>query len=143
MHADDFAAGFLGLLGQQEAIGEAFHITSDEILTWNQIYQALAGSVGCQADIVHIPSDFLGRFDEHLRATLLGDKAYSVIFDNSKIKRFVPGFHASIPFRDGIKRTIDWFEADPERMVVKQSTHDLIERILACYDRAAGPSGLL
>jgi nucleoside-diphosphate-sugar epimerase len=142
-HADDFAAGFLGLLGQREAIGEAFHITSDEILTWNQIYQALAGSVGCQANIVHIPSDFLGRFDEHLRAALLGDKAYSVIFDNSKIKRFVPGFSAAIPFRDGIKRTIDWFEADPERMVVKQSTHDLIERILACYDRAAGAPGLI
>ena len=136
-HADDFAAGFLGLLGHQQAIGHAFHITSDEVLTWDQIHQALADAVGCAPDIVHIPSDFLGRYDEHLRGALLGDKAHSMIFDNTKIKRFVPGFTATIPFNMGIRRTIKWFEADPARMVVRQTTHDFVDRILDHYDRAA------
>ena len=136
-HADDFAAGFLGLLGHQQAIGHAFHITSDEVLTWDQIYQALADAVGCAPNIVHIPSDFLGRYDEHLRGALLGDKAHSMIFDNTKIKRFVPGFTATIPFNMGIRRTITWFEADPARMVVRQTTHDFVDSILDHYDRAA------
>jgi nucleoside-diphosphate-sugar epimerase len=140
-HADDFAAGFLGLLGHQEAIGHAFHITSDEVLTWDQIYHALADAVGRAPNIVHIPSDFLARFDEQLRGTLLGDKSHSVIFDNTKIKRFVPGFSARIPFRVGIKRTLDWFEADRGRMVVKQSTHAFIDGILAAYDRAFPADG--
>jgi nucleoside-diphosphate-sugar epimerase len=136
-HADDFAEGFLGLLGHQQAIGHAFHITSDEVLTWDQIHQALADAVGCAPNIVHIPSDFLGRYDEHLRGALLGDKAHSMIFDNTKIKRFVPGFTAVIPFNSGIRRTITWFEADPARMVVRQATHDFVDRILDHYDRAA------
>jgi len=137
-HAEDFASGFAGLLGHERAIGQDFHITSDETLTWDQIHQALAEAVGCEPDIVHIPSDFLARCDDHLRGTLLGDKAYSVIFDNTKIKTYVPGFCARIPFRAGIKRTIDWFEADAARMVVNQSTHDLIDRILGHFDRASG-----
>lgn len=135
-HADDFAAGFLGLLGHQQAIGHAFHITSDEVLTWDQIHQALGEAVGCKPNIVHIPSEFLVRFDERLRGSLLGDKAHSVVFDNAKIKRFVPWYCAKIPFTTGIRRTIDWFEADPARMVVNQSTHDFIDGILAQYDRA-------
>lgn len=141
-HADDFAAGFLGLLGHRQAIGHAFHITSDEVLTWDQIYRALGDAIGCAPNVVHIPSDFLGRYDEHLRGTLLGDKAHSVIFDNTKIKRFVPGFVATIPFSSGIRRTLAWFEADPARMVVRQSTHDFIDRILSHYgtsDRVPSP----
>ena len=136
-HADDFAVGFMGLIGHQEAIGEAFHITSDEILTWDQIHQALAEAVGCQANIVHIPSDLLVQFNEDWRGSLLGDKSHSTIFDNTKIRKFVPGFTATIPFKKGIKRTIDWFEADTGRMVVKQSTNEFIDRILAQYEKAA------
>ncbi len=81
-------------------------------------------------------SDFLGTFDQHLRGSLIGDKATSVIFDNSKIKRFVPGFTATIPFKQGIKRTIDWFEADPARMVIKKETNDMIEKMIAQYEKA-------
>jgi nucleoside-diphosphate-sugar epimerase len=135
-HAEDFAKGFVGLLGHQQAIGQAFHITSDEILTWDQIHQALAEAVGCEAIIVHIPSDFLASIEEKFRGELVGDKATSVIFDNTKIKRFVPGFVATIPFKQGIKRTLEWFEADPARQVVKRETDEFIERILKQYEKA-------
>jgi nucleoside-diphosphate-sugar epimerase len=132
-HAEDFATGFIGLLGHPQAIGEAFHITSDESLTWNQIYQTVAAAVGCQPNLVHIPSDFIAGCDESFRGGLLGDKANSVIFDNSKIKRMVPGFRATIPFHIGIRRTLAWFEADPARQIIRQETNDLMDRILATY----------
>ncbi len=135
-HAEDFAKGFVGLLAHQQAIGQAFHITSDEILTWDQIHQAIAGAVGCEANIVHIPSDCLGTFDENLRGSLLGDKSTSVIFDNTKIKRFVPGFAATIPFKQGIKRTIDWFEAETARRIVRKETNDLIDRMIRQHEKA-------
>jgi nucleoside-diphosphate-sugar epimerase len=135
-HADDFAKGLVGLFGHQQAIGHAFHITSDEILTWDQIYKALAEAAGCEANIVHIPSDFLGSFSEDLRGSLVGDKGTSVIFDNTKIKLFVPGFAATIPFKQGIKRVLDWFEADPARMVVKKETNQFMDTILKQYGRA-------
>jgi nucleoside-diphosphate-sugar epimerase len=135
-HADDFARGFLGLLGHQQAMGETFHITSDEILTWNQIHQALAQAVGCEARIVHIPSDVLASVDDELRGSLIGDKATSVIFDNTKIKRFVPEYSAVIPFNRGIQRTIDWFESDPTRQQVKKETNDWMDKIINCYEDA-------
>ena len=126
----------MGLLGHQQATGHAFHITSDEILTWNQIYQAIAEAAGVEANIVHIPSDFLAQFDEGLRGGLLGDKAYSEIFDNTKIKTFVPGYQATIPFKEGIRRTMRWFEADPARMQTNGADDLLFDRILAAYGKA-------
>ncbi len=135
-HAEDFARGFVGLLGHQQAAGHAFHITSDEILTWNQIYQAIAGAAGVEAQIVHIPSDFLAQFGEGLRGGLLGDKAYSVIFDNTKIKTFVPGYQATIPFNQGIRGALRWFEADPARMQTSGEDDRLFDRILEAYGKA-------
>lgn len=135
-HAEDFAKGFVGLLGHQQAIGHAFHITSDEFLTWNQIYQAVADAAGCQANIVHIPSDFIARCEPSLSGTLLGDKAVSVIFDNTKIKRFVPDFLATIPFAQGIKRTLAWFEADPARKIVREETDEMMGRIIRSYQQS-------
>jgi nucleoside-diphosphate-sugar epimerase len=135
-HADDFAKGFLGLLGHQQAIGESFHITSDELLTWDQIYQALANAVGCEASIVHIPSDILAECNGELRGTLIGDKAASVVFDNTKIKRFVPEFTAVIPFNRGIQRTITWFESDPLRQIIKKETNDWMDTIIGQYEKA-------
>jgi nucleoside-diphosphate-sugar epimerase len=134
-HAEDFARGFVGLLGHQQAIGQAFHITSDEILTWNQIYQAVADAVGVEAKMVHIPSDFIGQIDESHIGNLLGDKAVSVIFDNTKIKRFVPDFKATIPFKEGIKRTLAWFKADPARQLIRQETNELMDGIIQAYER--------
>jgi nucleoside-diphosphate-sugar epimerase len=139
-HSDDFAAGFTGLLGHQQAIGHSFHITSDEVLTWNQIYEAVAEAAGARADMVHIPSDFICRVAESLGqgwmwGNLLGDKAVSVIFDNSKIKSFVPGFVAAIPFREGIKRTVRWFEADPARMTVVEETNRFMDKVISEYEK--------
>ncbi len=134
-HARDFAIGFTGLFGHQQAIGQSFHITSDEILTWNQIYDAVAMAAGKEAGKVYIPSDYLGTFDPHLRGSLLGDKAVSTIFDNSKIKSFVPEFKATIRFKDGIQNTVNWFEEEPERMVIKEETNDFMDRIISAYTR--------
>jgi nucleoside-diphosphate-sugar epimerase len=135
-HADDFAKGFLGLLGHQQAIGESFHITSDEILPWNQIYEALAKAVGCEAKIVHIPSDMLAALNEDLRGSLIGDKATSIIFDNTKIKKFVPGYSAVVPFQRGIQRTIEWFESDPARQIIKKETCDWMDSVISQYEKA-------
>jgi nucleoside-diphosphate-sugar epimerase len=135
-HAEDFAKGFVGLLGHQQAIGQSFHITSDELLTWNQIHEALAEAAGCKAHIVHISSDILAKYDEELLGSLVGDKGTSAVFDNSKIKRFVPDFVATIPFHEGIQRTIRWFESDPARMVVKEETNTWIDAMIDRYEKA-------
>ena len=132
-HADDFAKGFLGLLGNPQALGEAFQITTDEVLTWNQIYETIADALGVKANIVHMASDFITRVSPSLTGTLLGDKAWSVVFDNSKIKEFVPGFQAVIPFREGIRRTVAWFDADKSRQRVDEAVNTELDRILAVY----------
>ena len=135
-HADDFAKGFIGLVGNQLAIGEAFHITSDEILTWDQIYKSLAEATGAEAKIVHIPSDLLAHYDPELLGSLTGDKSLSIIFDNSKIKKFVPGYQANIPFAQGIKRTLKWFEADTKRQIILQETNDMMDSMINRFEKA-------
>lgn len=132
-HAEDFGRGFLGLVGNPKAIGHAFHITSDELLTWNQIYQTIAHALGVEANIVHIPSDFIAQVAPEKRGSLLGDKSWSVIFDNSKIKQFVPGFQATIPFHQGVRRTLAWFAADERRQRVDENVNAMMDRILTAY----------
>ncbi len=132
-HADDFAKGFIGLLGLWTAIGHAFHITSDEILSWNMIYKTLAISLGREAKVAHIASDFICKIEPSFTGTLLADKAESVLFDNTKIKTFVPGFKATIPFSEGIKRTLQWLDAHPERKIIDKDTNMKIENILKTY----------
>jgi nucleoside-diphosphate-sugar epimerase len=132
-HHEDFAKGFVGLLGNPRAVGHAFHITSDELLTWNQIYTILAHAAGVEPQIVHVPSDVIAAFDRDMGAGLLGDKAHSVIFDNSKIKRLVPDFAATIPFSQGAKEIVAWFDADPARQVVDEQVNHLVDRIIAAY----------
>jgi len=132
-HADDFARGFLGLLGNERAIGEAFHITTDEVLTWEQIYQTIAAALGVEAKIVHIPSDFIARVASQLAGNLFGDKMWSTVFDNNKIKMFVPGFQAVIPFREGVRRTAAWFAADERRQRIDEAVNTEMDRILKVY----------
>jgi nucleoside-diphosphate-sugar epimerase len=132
-HAEDFARGFLGLVGNTQAMGEAFHITSDEVLTWNQIYETIADALGVKANIVHLASDFIARISPPLTGPLLGDKTWSAVFDNSKIKAYVPGFEAVIPFREGIRRTLAWFDADKNRQRVDEVVNAELDRILAAY----------
>jgi len=132
-HAEDFARAFVGLLGNIQAIGHAFHITSDERLTWDQIYRAIGQAAGCQPELVHITSEFIARHDPETGAGLIGDKAWSVLFDNTKIKTFVPGWVAEIPFSVGIRRTVAWFDADPRRQTVNEASNARMEAILAAY----------
>lgn len=136
-HADDLARGLLGLLGDERAVGQAFHITSDEVLTWNEIYRGIAEALGVEAEIVHIPSDYIARMAPELSGSLLGDKTWSVVFDNSKVKAFVPEFEAAIPFRDGIRRTLAWFAADEERRSVDEGVNREMDRILAAFGEAS------
>jgi nucleoside-diphosphate-sugar epimerase len=132
-HSEDFGRGFLGLLGNPKALGHAFHITSDEVLTWNEIYRTIADALGVEAKIVHISSEFIARVAPQLSGSLLGDKTWSAVFDNSKIKSFVPGFQASIPFRDGIRRTLAWFAADQKRQRVDEAVNAEMDLILKHY----------
>lgn len=132
-HARDFAKGLVGLLGQEKSLGEAFHITSDEWLTWNQIYFTFANILQVEPQLVHIPSDFIAQFDPVLGAGLLGDKTQSMLFDNSKIKQFVPDFQATIPFATGAREIIDWYLADPARQMIDPHFAQLFESILVSY----------
>jgi nucleoside-diphosphate-sugar epimerase len=134
-HNSDFAVGFVGLFGKKEAMGEAFHITSDELLTWNQIYQMMADELGVPLNAVHIPSDFIAKYNPEHGAGLLGDKSHSVIFDNSKIKKLVPEFHCKIPFSEGVKEIIAWYKNNKEWQVVKEEINKSIDEIIGAYER--------
>jgi nucleoside-diphosphate-sugar epimerase len=135
-HTTDFAKGLVGMLGKAESIGDHYHITSDEVLTWDQIYRELGKAVGVEPDLVHVPSEFIARFDAELGANLLGDKSFSVVYDNRKIKQLVPGFQATVTFAEGLEKSIAYHEADPSRMVPSARSNDLIDRILESWSRA-------
>lgn len=136
-HAEDFAKGLNGLFGNSNALGHAFHITSDEVLTWNQLYTTIAQAAGVEPKLVHIPSEFLAALNDRERGNLLGDKAHSAIFDNSKIKRFVPGFQATIPFHIGVRRILAWFEADPARQRIVHEVNQTMDRYIAAWRAAS------
>lgn len=133
-HHRDFAKGFVPLLGNRHAIGEAFHITSDESLTWNQIHEILAHAAGGTADLVHVPSEVIARFDPDWGAGLLGDKTHSMVFDNTKIKRLVPDFAATIPFHQGAQEIAAWYSSHPEAQVIDESMNEKIDRIIAAIE---------
>lgn len=118
-HARDFALGFTGLLGRDEAIGEAFHITGDEAPTWNQIFGWVAEAAGAEPNLLHVPSDAIAAADPRWGAGLLGDKAHSMVFDNTKVKRLVPEFGlGATPYKLGAREVIAWYDAHPEHQTV-------------------------
>ena len=133
---EDFAVGFLGLFGRKDALGEAFHITSDEVLTWNQAYEEVGRALGVELDILHIPSDLIARYDEHALGSLIGDKVNSAVFDNTKIKRFVSDFECKVSWAEGIRRALAWFESDVARQTIDQKANQLWDKIIAFYERA-------
>lgn len=135
-HHRDFAVGFTGLLGHPRAIGDVFHITSDEWLSWNQIYNMVGAAAGVTPELVHIPSEFISRHDPDWGAGLLGDKSHSMIFDNTKIKRLVPAFNCTTPFHEGAKEVVGWYLADPARRQMDEGFNRRIDQILAAYPRA-------
>lgn len=135
-HSTDFAKGFVGLFGKEEAIGQAYHITSDEWQTWNQIVGKLAEAVGVEPKIVHVPSDLIAQFDSEWGDGLFGDKAHSFILDNTKIKTLVPEFVCTVPFREGIARSVEFHRRHPELQVIDSKFNDTVETILASYAKA-------
>jgi nucleoside-diphosphate-sugar epimerase len=129
----DFAKGLVGLLGRELAVGHAFHITSDEVLTWDAIYTEAAHAAGVEPRIVHMASDWLAARHPPFEGTLLGDKAHSAVFDNSKIKRFVPDFTCAVPWADGVRRSLAWFEEDPARRTIDEAHNAVLDGLVAAY----------
>jgi nucleoside-diphosphate-sugar epimerase len=136
-HNTDFAKGLVGLLGHEQAIGHAFHITSDEAMCWDQFYGIVAEAAGAQPQLVHIPSDFIAACLPEELGSLIGDKAASVVFDNTKIKRFVPGYCATLPFAQGIRRTLAWFDADPARKQIDEAANAAWDKLIDAYESGA------
>jgi len=137
-HNSDFAKGLVGLLGHRQSIGNAFHITSDEVMCWDQFYRLTAEAAGAEPRLVHIPSDFLAACYPDKLGSLVGDKSVSVVFDNSKIKRFVPGYCATMPFSEGIRQTIAWYDADPARQQIDIDANARWDKLIAAWERATG-----
>jgi nucleoside-diphosphate-sugar epimerase len=132
-HSSDLARGLIPLLGNLRAIGEDFHITSDEALTWNQIYSLVGAAAGVEPDILHVPSDGMVAADTTLLGTLWGDKINSSVFDNSKLRGLVPDFKAVVPFEAGIRDTVEWFDADPSRQMIDEKANLLWDRVASVY----------
>lgn len=137
-HNTDFAKAFVGLMGNAHAIGETFHITSDENLTWNQIHEQVAAALGVELNAYHVSSDFLmavgSQYD--LEGNLIGDKANTVIFDNQKVKRAVPGFVATTRFDRGVRLAVDHLLSHPELQVPDPEFDAWCDRVIAVLEAA-------
>lgn len=136
-HNSDFAKGFVGLMGNIHAIGEAVQITSDESVTWNQIYQIIADALHVKLNAVHVASEFLDACSDYdFAGSLLGDKANTVVFDNSKLKRLVPGFTATVRADQGIRSTIEYVLSHPECQVEDPAFDDWCDRVIEALEEA-------
>ena len=137
----DFARGFVGLLGNPKAIGEAFQIMSDESLTWNQVYQCVADALGVPLRACHVASEFLAAVaprEWDFTGNLLGDKAATVVFDCTKLKRAVPGFQCTTPFHQGVRRCIDHLTAHPELQMEDPEFDVWCDRVIEAQQKARG-----
>jgi nucleoside-diphosphate-sugar epimerase len=132
----DFAKGLVGLLGNQKAMGEIFHITSDEVLSWNQIYLEAYQALGLEPNVIHIPSDLMAAYWDHAVGSLIGDKSNSVVFDNHKIKRFVPDFRCEVKWAEGVRRSIKWHEDRPQFQTIDNDMNAVWDKIIAAYEMA-------
>jgi nucleoside-diphosphate-sugar epimerase len=137
--ASDFAVGLAGLVGNAKSLGEAFHITSDEVLTWNQIAGEIAAGLGVKSpQILQIPTDFICQVLPRMTGTLKGDKARPGVFDNAKIKQFVPGFRCRKPFRDGVRESIEWLRNHPEDQNLRPQVDAEMDQVIAAWQQALG-----
>lgn len=132
-HARDFARAFVGLFGNPHAIGSPVHITGDESLTWDEITRLLGRALGVEPEIVHVASDAIAREIPDLGPGLVGDKAHSVLFDNTRIKTLVPGWVATTPFAEGAREIADWYRADASRRVVNAELDAAFDRLAAAH----------
>jgi nucleoside-diphosphate-sugar epimerase len=134
--ASDFALGLAGLVGNSQAIGEAFHLTSDEVLTWNQIVAEIAAAMGASSpEVVKVPTEFICRIAPQMTGSLKGDKAHPGVFDNSKIKRFVHGFACRIPFRVGVRESVAWLRSHPEHQNLSPKVDALCDEVVGAWQR--------
>jgi nucleoside-diphosphate-sugar epimerase len=127
----------VGLVGNEQAIGHAFHITSDEVMCWDQFYRIVGEAAGVEPQLIHIPSDFVAACLPGDLGGLTGDKSVSVVFDNTKIKRFVPGYCATMPFGRGVRRTLAWFDADPARKQIDTEANAAWDKLIDAYEAGA------
>ena len=132
-HSRDFAVAFVGLFGDPRTLGQAFHITADEALPWNRIFTDLARAAGVEPTLVHVPSDVIARHDADIGAGLLGDKAHSMVFDNSLVRTIVPGWRALTPFAQGAREIVAWHDADPRRQQIDERLNALFDKLVASY----------
>jgi nucleoside-diphosphate-sugar epimerase len=132
-HHRDFARGLVPLLGHPRTLGDTFQITSDDVLTWDQIAHALATAAGTTAQIVHVPSDAIAAVHPAWGAGLLGDKTHSAVFDNTKLRQVVPDFVATIPFETGAREIVAWHDEDPTRQRIDQAIDEAMDTLIARY----------
>jgi nucleoside-diphosphate-sugar epimerase len=132
-HARDFARAFVGLFGNPHAVGSPVHITGDESLTWDDITRLLGRALGVEPEIVHVASDAIAREIPEMGPGLVGDKAHSVLFDNTRIKTLVPGWVATTPFAEGAREIADWYLADPSRRVVNAELDAAFDRLVRAH----------
>lgn len=136
----DFATGYIGLMLNRHAIGEAFQITGDEVLSWNQIYQTIADALGVKLNAYHVSSDYLSavgdKFGFDFEGSLIGDKSVSVVFDNSKLKRLVPKITTTVPFHDGIRIALDYVMSHPECQVLDEEFDDWCDKVISVLEES-------
>jgi nucleoside-diphosphate-sugar epimerase len=132
----DFAKGLLGLLGNPRALGQAFHITSDEVLSWDQIYLEVYKALGLEPNILHVPSDLIAAYWPNAVGSLIGDKSNSAVFDNSRIKRLVPDFQCEVNWAEGVRRSIQWHASHPEFQTLDTEMNTVWDRIIIAYEKA-------
>jgi nucleoside-diphosphate-sugar epimerase len=132
-HHADFAKGFVPLLGHPRTVGDSYHITSDDVLTWDQIAVSLAAAAGVEARIVHVPSDAIAAADPVWGAGLIGDKSHSLVFDNAKLRTVVPDYVATIPFEQGAREIVAWYDEDPSRQQVNERLDAMMDKLISSY----------
>lgn len=132
----DFAKAFLGIMGNIHALGETYHITSDESLTWNQIYEIIGSALGVKPKILHIPTDVLSLLSDDFYGGIMGDKAHTVIFDNSKIKKAVPGFVASTRFDQGVRKALDYIYSHDEYQKKDPEFDAWCDKVIEIYEES-------
>lgn len=136
-HHRDFARGLVPLLGHSRTLGDVFQITSDDVLTWDQIAHTLAAAAGTTAEIVHVPSDAIAAVHPGWGAGLLGDKTHSAVFDNTKLRRVVPDFVATIPFEAGAREIVAWHDEDSSRRQIDHAIDEAMDTLIAATRRSA------
>ncbi len=137
-HSDDFAYAFVGLMGNHTAIGHRFHITNDEPHTWNSIMKTYGEVLGIDVNIAHVPTDFIAKHSESAKGALYGDMLENAIFDLTKLREFVPGYRTRVPLREGLARSISWYQNHPEAQQVDEENNRMTDQMISDWQKVLG-----